>query len=166
MRRYFMSIPEAAQLVLQASTMGKGGEIFVLDMGQPVKIVDLARKMILLSGRRPDEDIKIKFVGTRPGEKLCEELSTFEEETRPTYHEKIRIFAEDGVHISDPEAWVHELRNMCDARNQRVILEFRELVADYNPSSNVLQWLVLANGVPTRFRNYGTAQSSLRASAG
>ena len=166
MRRYFMSIPEAGQLVLQASTMGRGGEIFVLDMGQPVKIVDLARKMILLSGRRPDEDIKIKFVGTRPGEKMCEELSTFEEGTRPTYHEKIRIFAGDGVRIPDPEAWVDELRNMCDARNQRVILEFRELVADYNPSSNVLQWLVLANGVPTRFRNYGTAQSSLRASAG
>jgi FlaA1/EpsC-like NDP-sugar epimerase len=168
MRRYFMSIPEAAQLVLQASTMGKGGEIFVLDMGQPVRIADLARKMILLSGRRPDEDIKIKFVGTRPGEKLSEELSTFEEGTRPTYHEKIRIFAGDGVRIPDPEAWVEQLRNMCDARNQRVILEFRELVADYNPSSSVLRWLVCANGVPTRFRNYGTTQSSppLRASAG
>jgi len=168
MRRYFMSISEAAQLVLQASTMGKGGEIFVLDMGQPVRIVDLARQMILLSGRRPDADIKIEFVGTRPGEKLCEELSTFEEESRPTYHEKIRIFAGDGVRIPDPEAWVEELRDICTARNQRVILEFRELVADYNPSSNVLQWLVLANGVPTRFRNYGTTQSlpTLRASTG
>jgi len=168
MRRYFMSISEAAQLVLQASTMGKGGEIFVLDMGQPVRIVDLARKMILLSGRRPEEDIKIKFVGTRPGEKLCEELSTLEEETRATYHEKIRIFAGDGVRISDPEAWIEELRNICATRNQRVILDFRDLVADYNPSSNVLQWLVRANGVPLRFRNYGTTQSSppLRASVG
>src|SRR5580704_1449796 len=141
MRRYFMTIPEAAQLVLQASTMGHGGEVFVLDMGQPMKIVDLARNMILLSGRRP-EDIRIEFTGTRPGEKLYEELSTLEEETLATYHEKIRIFAGDRVRIPDPAAWMEQLHSMCRARDMRLVLALKELVSDYNPSSQVLQRLM------------------------
>ena len=119
MRRYFMTIPEAAQLVLQASTMGSGGEVFVLDMGQPMKIVDLGQKMILLSGRRP-EDIRIEFTGTRPGEKLYEELSTLEEETLATYHEKIRIFSGDHVRIPDPAAWMEQMQWMCRARDMRL----------------------------------------------
>jgi len=89
--RYFMTIPEACRLVLEAGTMGKGGEIFVFDMGSPVKIVDLARKMIRLSGREPERDIKIVYSGLRPGEKLYEELLTNSENTLPTYHEKILI---------------------------------------------------------------------------
>jgi FlaA1/EpsC-like NDP-sugar epimerase len=93
MRRYFMTIPEAAQLVLQASTMGKGGEIFVLDMGKPVRIVDLARQLIQLSGLKPDEDIRVEFTGLRPGEKLYEELNLMDEQTMPTRHEKIHVFA-------------------------------------------------------------------------
>lgn len=89
--RYFMTIPEACQLVLEAGSMGNGGEIFVFDMGSPVKIADLARKMIKLSGLEPDEDIKIEYSGLRPGEKLYEELLNNAENTLPTYHEKILI---------------------------------------------------------------------------
>jgi FlaA1/EpsC-like NDP-sugar epimerase len=91
MRRFFMTIPEASQLVLQAGMMGKGGEIFVLDMGEPVKIVDLARDLITLSGLKPDKDIEIRFTGVRPGEKLFEELSTAEENADKTLHPKIFI---------------------------------------------------------------------------
>lgn len=89
--RFFMTIPEAVQLVLEAATMGKGSEIFVFDMGRPVKIVDLARKMIRLAGLVPEEDIKIQYTGLRPGEKLYEELLTREEKTLPTHHNKIKI---------------------------------------------------------------------------
>lgn len=91
MRRYFMTIPEASQLVLQAGTMGKGGEIFVLDMGEPVKIVDLATDLITLSGLRPGEDIEIKFTGVRAGEKLFEELNMAEENADKTLHPKIFV---------------------------------------------------------------------------
>jgi len=91
MQRYFMTIPEASQLVLQAGAMGAGGEIFILDMGEPVKIVDLARDLIRLSGFRPDEDIEIKFNGVRPGEKLFEQLATDAEHADKTKHPKIFI---------------------------------------------------------------------------
>jgi FlaA1/EpsC-like NDP-sugar epimerase len=91
MLRYFMTIPEASQLVLQAGAMGNGGEIFILDMGEPVRIVDLARDLITLSGLRPDEDIAIRFSGVRPGEKLVEELSTSSEHADKTKHPKVFI---------------------------------------------------------------------------
>ncbi|MGN6478161.1 MAG: polysaccharide biosynthesis protein, partial [Flavipsychrobacter sp.] len=89
--RYFMTIPEAAGLVLQAATQGSGGEIFVLDMGKPVKIVDLAKQLIELSGLEVGEDIELEFVGLRPGEKLFEELLNNTENVVPTYHDKIMI---------------------------------------------------------------------------
>jgi FlaA1/EpsC-like NDP-sugar epimerase len=92
MVRYFMTIPEAAQLVLQSASMGHGGEIFVLDMGHPVKIVDLARDLITLSGFRPGEDIEIVFSGVRPGEKLYEELSIEGEDVSRTAHPKVGIW--------------------------------------------------------------------------
>jgi FlaA1/EpsC-like NDP-sugar epimerase len=101
MRRYFMTIPEAAQLVLQAGALGSGGEIFILDMGKPVKIVDVARDMIRLSGLRPDEDIEVHFTGVRPGEKLFEELSTTEDLVEKTRHPKIFI---GKIPKIDPEA--------------------------------------------------------------
>jgi FlaA1/EpsC-like NDP-sugar epimerase len=91
MLRYFMTIPEASQLVLQAAALGKGGEVFVLDMGEPVRIVDLARDLIRLSGLQPDRDIEIRFSGTRPGEKLFEELTTDEEQADKTTHRKIFV---------------------------------------------------------------------------
>jgi FlaA1/EpsC-like NDP-sugar epimerase len=89
--RYFMTIPEAVQLVLQAATLGRGGEVFMLDMGEPIKIVDLARDLIELSGLKPDQDIAIAFVGLRSGEKLFEELFILGEEYTLTAHEKIYI---------------------------------------------------------------------------
>jgi len=91
MKRYFMTIPEASQLVLQAGMMGDGGEIFILDMGEPVRIADLARDLITLSGLRPDEDVEIKFTGMRPGEKLFEELSVDSETANKTRHPKIFV---------------------------------------------------------------------------
>ncbi len=91
MKRYFMTIPEAVQLVIQAGAMGQGGEIFVLDMGNPVKIVDLARDMIMLSGLKPDQDIAIEFTGLRQGEKLYEELFSDRENFAVTRHERIFI---------------------------------------------------------------------------
>jgi FlaA1/EpsC-like NDP-sugar epimerase len=89
--RYFMTIPEACQLVLEAGFAGRGGEIYVFDMGEAVKIIDLAKEMIRLAGLKEDEDIEIKFTGLRPGEKLFEELLASKENNLPTHHEKIMI---------------------------------------------------------------------------
>lgn len=140
MRRFFMTIPEASQLVLQASTMGEGGEIFVLDMGQPVRILDLARNLILLSGLRPDEDIQIEFTGARPGEKMYEELHTLTEDTLPTGHEKIKAFQGASVPWGKMEHELKMLRKLCETRDFRqLVLAMRGLVADYNPSTELLQ---------------------------
>lgn len=110
--RYFMTIPEAAGLVLQAATQGSGGEIFVLDMGKPVRIVDLARQLIELSGFKPDEDIEIEFVGLRPGEKLFEELSHKGENITPTSHAKIMRFVSEPL----PLGQVKELYGSLQTR--------------------------------------------------
>jgi FlaA1/EpsC-like NDP-sugar epimerase len=140
MQRYFMTIPEASQLVLQASTMGTGGEIFVLDMDEPVKIVDLARNLILLSGLRPDQDIRIEFTGIRPGEKLCEELRTFEESTLPTRHTKVRIFMGPSLDHKEMSGHIEALRQICAVRDiPHLILRLKEIVPEYNPSSHVLR---------------------------
>lgn len=130
--RYFMSIPEAAQLVLQAAAMGEGGEIFVLDMGEPVRIVDLAHKMIHLSGYT-DEEIRIEFSGLRPGEKLYEELLADAEQTRPTPHPKLRIArsrAVDGGFLADLRSWLAQPAQ-ADAT---VRAELHERVPEYVPA--------------------------------
>jgi len=139
MRRYFMTIPEAVQLVLQASLMGHGGEVFVLDMGQQVRIADLARNLILLSGLRPGEDIQINYTGIRPGEKLYEELKSDDEHTVPTAHEKVRIFAGDSSHIPDTDAFVERVSSLCARRDYSILLLMKDLVPEYNPSSHILR---------------------------
>ena len=138
-----MTIPEACQLVLQAGVVAEGGQICVLDMGSPVKIVDLAKNLILLSGLRVEEDIKIKFTGMRPGEKLYEELHSMLEDTVPTAHEKIRIFVGGGIPEGDNTSWLQQLRKACDARDQgRLIVALKSIVLDYSPSVYVLERLV------------------------
>jgi len=139
MRRYFMTIPEASQLVMQAGAMGNGGEIFILDMGEPVKIVDLARDLITLSGLRPDDDIDIKFTGIRPGEKLFEELSTSAEQADKTRHPKIfigRIKSHASDAVSGKVDALLELANGTDMELVRAALG--DLVPEYavaHPSS-------------------------------
>jgi FlaA1/EpsC-like NDP-sugar epimerase len=147
MRRFFMTIPEACQLVLQAAVIGEGGQICVLDMGEPVKIVDLARNLILLSGLRPDEDIKMEFTGMRPGEKLYEELNTTLEDTAPTAHEKIRIFTGNGMPEDDIETWLDRLREACETRDVgRLVVALKEIVLDYNPSAHLLKRVIQTRG--------------------
>lgn len=132
--RYFMTIPEAVQLVLQAGTMAKGGEVFVLDMGEPVKIVTLAEDLIRLSGFEPHSDIEIKFTGLRPGEKLFEELLLEDEGINKTFHEKIYVgrpleFAADVVEDS-----LQELRKALDQSDiMRLELEILKLIPTYRP---------------------------------
>ncbi len=129
MVRYFMTIPEAAQLVLQAGAMGRGGEIFVLDMGRPVRIVDLARSMIRLSGLRVGEDVEIHFTGLRPGEKLFEELYGAGEERRPTAHPKIMAAAGEPRPLAEVIADVRRLEAAVHAPNEALREMLREVVA-------------------------------------
>ena len=138
-RRYFMTIPEAVQLVLQASTMGKGGEIFVLDMGAPVKIVDLAKNLIQLSGLRPGQDIQIVFTGPRPGEKLFEELKLDGEGIKPTPHEKIRVLDGGSVNFLQVTRWLEDLSAMVELKNVNgLVRKLQEIVPEYSPSPEIL----------------------------
>jgi FlaA1/EpsC-like NDP-sugar epimerase len=140
--RYFMSIPEAAQLVLQASAMGKGGEIFVLDIGDPVRIVDLARDMIRLAGHT-ENDIRIEFTGLRPGEKLYEELLADGENTLPTQHEKVKVARATGAlpqGLDDLLGWLSQPRTVPDDEVRR---DLRRWVPEYtNPAGPELRRVV------------------------
>jgi FlaA1/EpsC-like NDP-sugar epimerase len=149
MRRYFMTIPEACQLVLQASTMGRGGEIFVLDMGEPVKIMDLARNLISLSGLQPERDIQIVVTGQRPGEKLYEELNEESEGLLPTHHEKIRTFEGQTLPLAEIELALGSVRSACRQRNCHAAVDFlHEIVPEYTPAEGLLRQPVFDSAVP------------------
>ncbi len=138
MKRYFMLTSEAVLLVLQAGAMGKGGEVFVLDMGEPVKIIDLARSMIELKGLKPDVDILIEFTGPRPGEKLFEELLTAEEGTNSTKHKKIYVAKISEIPEKDLlEGKLRELERCVKSLDRLCIIKnLKELVPTYNPTNN------------------------------
>ncbi|MHC4330181.1 MAG: polysaccharide biosynthesis protein [Planctomycetota bacterium] len=132
MKRYFMTIPEASQLILQAATMGKGGEIFVLDMGEPVKIVDLARTLITLSGFRPGEEIEVVFTGLRAGEKLFEELSIEGEDMQRTRHPKIGIWKNIPMDRDKLRAGIDELATAAKTQaHPEIVRKIKELVPEY-----------------------------------
>jgi FlaA1/EpsC-like NDP-sugar epimerase len=138
-KRYFMTIPEAVQLVLQASTMGNGGEIFVLDMGEAVNIVDLAQNLIKLSGYEPHREIKIAFTGLRPGEKLFEELQLEGEGIKPTSHEKIRVLDGGEPDFIQVRMWLDDLSALVEAKNvSGLILKLKQIVPEYRPSREIL----------------------------
>ncbi|MBP4141527.1 polysaccharide biosynthesis protein [Flavobacterium sp. P4023] len=140
--RYFMTIPEACQLVLEAGAMGNGGEIYIFDMGKPVKIIDLARKMIKLAGFIPEKDIKIKIVGLRPGEKLYEELLNDTSKTLPTYHEKIMI-AEDIQ--DDFETLKKDIDDLIHKANffgkEDVVMQMKKIVPEFKSMNSTFQLL-------------------------
>ncbi|MCO6439200.1 MAG: polysaccharide biosynthesis protein [Phycisphaerae bacterium] len=136
MVRFFMTIPEAAQLVLQAGTMGNGGEIYVLHMGDPVRIVDLARDMITLSGLRPGTDIEIVFAGRRPGEKLYEELSNVGEHIGDTAHPKIGIWKHRREDHEAVQRGIERLLSLADGSDEEAIRgTFKELVPEFQPDA-------------------------------
>jgi len=146
MTRYFMTIPEASQLILQAGAIGEGGEVFILEMGEPVKIIDMARDLIRLSGKEPDKEIEITISGLRPGEKLCEELITVGEGIVPTAHEKIMMLKNDGGWFGSGsrEAFrdrllkeIAELEAAALSYDAAVIsAKLKELVPEYSPSNS------------------------------
>jgi FlaA1/EpsC-like NDP-sugar epimerase len=148
--RYFMTIPEAAQLVIQAGAMAEGGDVFVLDMGQPVKIMDLARRMIELSGLvvrdddEPDGDIAIEIIGLRPGEKLYEELLIGDNPTATT-HQRIMKAREDVLSWSQLEHSLNDLKQALDKQDIEKIRQLLvELVSGYIPSEDIVDWITLA----------------------
>jgi len=133
--RFFMLIPEACQLILQAGSMGNGGEIFILEMGEPVKIDTMARDLIKFSGFDPDVDIKIEYTGLRPGEKLYEELMTDQEDVVPTKHDKIMILDSSKVNIMELNNGLDQLKTAALDRNHDLIKKlFKQVVPEYQPN--------------------------------
>ncbi|MFM6935504.1 MAG: polysaccharide biosynthesis protein [Flavobacteriales bacterium] len=139
--RFFMTIPEACQLVLEAATMGKGGEIFVFEMGKSVKIVDLAKKMIQLSGLEIGKDIELSFTGLRPGEKLYEELLANEENTMPTHHQKILI-AKTRVESEEQMERIQKLVELCtNQENESIVQQMKNIVPEFISNNSEYQKL-------------------------
>ncbi len=140
--RYFMTIPEACELVLEAATMGEGGEVFVFDMGESVKIVNLAKKMITLSGLRVDRDIEIKYTGLRPGEKLYEELLNNDENSLPTHHPKILIAKVNTPTYAFMEIQVAEmLQLLADGGNNELVAKIKQVIPEYKSNNSVFEKL-------------------------
>lgn len=140
--RFFMTIPEACRLVLEAGTMGKGGEIFVFDMGEPVKIIDLATRMISLAGLKPEEDIKIIFSGLRPGEKLYEEVLSDTETTLPTPHEKIRVASVRDYNYKEIEPKITELTEISYTADVfGTVRKMKEIVPEFLSKNSVFETL-------------------------
>lgn len=136
--RFFMTIPEACQLVLEAGTMGNGGEVFVFDMGKSIKIIDLAKQMIRLSGFEVDKDIKIKITGLRPGEKLYEELLTSSENTIPTHHPKIMIGKVQEYHFESIKEQIRDLVESYDTQNNDLIVrKMKDLVPEFISNNSI-----------------------------
>jgi FlaA1/EpsC-like NDP-sugar epimerase len=140
--RYFMTIPEACRLVLEAGNMGVGGEIFIFDMGKSVKIVELAKKMIRLAGLIPNQDIKIQYSGLRPGEKLFEELLNDNENTMPTHHHKIMIGKVREYIFNDVEQHIYKLINCAKSNdNRQVVVMMKQLVQEYKSNNSIYEEL-------------------------
>lgn len=140
--RYFMTIPEACQLVLEAGAMGKGGEIYIFDMGKPVKIIDLARKMIKLAGFVPEEDIKIKIVGLRPGEKLYEELLNDTSKTIPTHHHKIMIAEEVQEEFEILHDEIEELITIANFhKKEAIVSKMKKIVPEFKSMNSAYEVL-------------------------
>jgi FlaA1/EpsC-like NDP-sugar epimerase len=140
--RYFMTIPEACELVLEAATMGQGGEVFVFDMGESVKIIDLAKKMITLSGLRVDKDIEIKYTGLRPGEKLYEELLNNDENTLPTHHPKILIAEVNTPSYAYMEVATNDLNHLLSSgNNNSIVAKIKEIIPEYKSNNSVFETL-------------------------
>lgn len=138
--RFFMTIPEACRLVLEAGTMGNGGEIFVFDMGEPVKIADLARRMIELAGFRPDKDIEIKFTGLRPGEKLYEEVLSDKENTKETPHPKINVAAVREYNYAEVLPHIELLtKYSTEVRIPEMVIEMKEFVPEFKSKNSVYE---------------------------
>ncbi|WP_284651821.1 polysaccharide biosynthesis protein [Flavobacterium terrisoli] len=140
--RYFMTIPEACQLVLEAGAMGQGGEIYIFDMGQPVKIIDLAKKMIRLAGFTPDNEIKIKIIGLRPGEKLYEELLNDTSKTLPTHNTKIMISQDEFHHHDDLNSSINLLIETAKVKpNHTIVSKMKKIVPEYKSLNSVYEAL-------------------------
>lgn len=135
MRRFFMTIPEASRLVIQAGAIGRSGQILVLDMGEPVRIVDLAADMIRLSGLRVNEDIAIEFTGLRPGEKLYEELHITGEQLVPTNHSEIIVAEHKPAKMEDIHAAVDELERLARENPEAIVGQLQDLVSGYRPEA-------------------------------
>jgi FlaA1/EpsC-like NDP-sugar epimerase len=134
-RRFFMTIPEAVQLVLQASVLGQGGDVFVLDMGEQIRIADLARNMIVLSGLVPDKDVKIVYTGLRAGEKLYEELFEESEQAQPTAHAKVNRAVGAPLQAEDLEQWLRELhQRLSEMDEDELLQDLKRFVPTFQPS--------------------------------